>query len=233
MLSPSRDLGPTGRAHPREWRRRGGAPPTLPAGALDDRLAAMMDRRARRDRGATARRPPGVRIFLVVAALLFGVVFALVYRAASRPAADGAAAGEPARNLVDVRLLELARDPETVGRGADVFRTTCAACHGAAGEGLVGPSLVDRQWIHGDRPETILAGVHDGYPGRGMPGWEPILGRERSAEAAAYVLTLADREAPDRAPVATAPPEPAAGAQGVNRSTSSMPSSKTRPTNGQ
>jgi cytochrome c oxidase cbb3-type subunit 3 len=100
-------------------------------------------------------------------------------------------------------LLALSSDEATLAAGADVFRTTCAACHGAVGEGRVGPALTDSTWIHGSDPAAILRGVREGYVARGMPAWEPILGAERTRQAAAFVVSLA-RSAPE--PAATAAP---------------------------
>lgn len=39
-----------------------------------------------------------------------------------------------------------------IAKGDSVFHTTglCYACHGQKGEGVVGPSLTDAEWIHGD-----------------------------------------------------------------------------------
>lgn len=172
----------------------------------------MNDRLLARDSDADGSRTSVALRFLLVAAVVFGAVFTLVYRAATRAPGSPAAAASAAlasRAAAAERLSDLARDPRVVTSGAEVYRTTCAVCHGTAGRGLTGPDLTDRVWLHGERPETILAGVLDGYPGKGMPGWEPVLGLERSAHAAAYVLTLRRTGDAQRAPATASPPEPA------------------------
>jgi cytochrome c oxidase cbb3-type subunit 3 len=54
-----------------------------------------------------------------------------------------------------------------IARGDTVFHTTgnCYACHGSKGEGLVGPSLIDAEWIHSKGTvEEIAAQVAKGVP---------------------------------------------------------------------
>lgn len=97
-------------------------------------------------------------------------------------------------------IVALSKDPEAVAAGAEVFRTTCAACHGLRGEGIIGPNLTDRYWIHGARPEDVLKAVTEGFATKGMPGWGPMLGPERSIRAAAYVLTLRNTNVPGKEP---------------------------------
>jgi len=97
-------------------------------------------------------------------------------------------------------IVALSRDAAAMTAGAEVYRTTCAACHGLSGEGIIGPNLTDRYWIHGARPEDMLKAVTEGFPTKGMPAWGPILGPERSLQAAAFVLTLRGKELPGKEP---------------------------------
>lgn len=83
--------------------------------------------------------------------------------------------------------------PELAAQGRDVFATSCIGCHGANGEGGIGPSFLDGVWLHGGEPEAILTSVVDGVPAKGMPAWGSILGPEKSRQVAAYVATLAGR----------------------------------------
>jgi cytochrome c oxidase cbb3-type subunit III len=75
----------------------------------------------------------------------------------------------------------------TAGRA--VYQTNCLACHGAALEGGIGPSLRDGAWIHGGSPEEIVKTVSDGVPAKGMPAWGPILGVERVRQVTAYIMS--------------------------------------------
>ena len=60
-----------------------------------------------------------------------------------------------------------AASPAMIARGDSVFHGpgNCYACHGSKGEGLVGPSLVDAEWIHSKgTEEEIAAQVTKGIP---------------------------------------------------------------------
>ena len=87
-------------------------------------------------------------------------------------------------------LVALSKSPATVSQGKQVFESICVACHRADGGGNIGPNLTDNYWIHGGRPQSIYATVHDGVAAKGMPAWGPQLGDEMVAAAVAYVLTL-------------------------------------------
>ncbi len=60
-----------------------------------------------------------------------------------------------------------AASPALIARGDSVFHGpgNCYACHGSKAEGLVGPSLVDAEWIHSKGTEAeIAAQVIKGIP---------------------------------------------------------------------
>ena len=74
-------------------------------------------------------------------------------------------------------------------RGRAIYKANCVACHGAELHGGIGPNLVDSTWIHGDKPEEIVATITNGVPAKGMPTWGPILGNEKIGEVAAYIIS--------------------------------------------
>jgi len=76
----------------------------------------------------------------------------------------------------------------TVAAGEAIFKANCVACHGADMKGGIGPDLLDTVWIHGGTPEEILHTITVGVPDKGMLTWGPILGPEKVAEVAAYVV---------------------------------------------
>ena len=45
---------------------------------------------------------------------------------------------------------ELVTDAGRLQNGATVYITNCIACHGANGEGSIGPNMTDSYWINGD-----------------------------------------------------------------------------------
>lgn len=105
-------------------------------------------------------------------------------------------------------LLTLAADPATIAEGREIFETTCAACHGARGEGAIGPNLTDDRWLHGGAPMDVYTSIKEGIsPDRaridgsaGMPGWGPQLGERRTQAATAYLLSIRGTDVPGREP---------------------------------
>src|SRR5919112_5346061 len=94
--------------------------------------------------------------------------------------------------------------PALIARGDSVFHGpgNCYACHGSKGEGLVGPSLVDAEWIHiKGTEEEIAAQVTKGIPkeqsksGIPMPpkGGSTISDADVKA-VAAYVHSLSQKK---------------------------------------
>lgn len=155
-------------------------------------------------------RLPNWWLFILYATIVFSFVYWFVYHTADlRPTpneayrarveallAEQAAAGSAKPETV----LALAADPAALEQGAEVFVTTCAACHGQRGEGLVGPNLTDRYWIHGRGAGKLLEAIQVGFPDKGMPPWGTILGSDRTARVAAYVLSLEGTDVPGKEP---------------------------------
>ena len=50
----------------------------------------------------------------------------------------------------------------------------CASCHGPELQGLVGPNLVDKAWIHGKGP-WISSKLFVKSPDKGMPAWASMM----------------------------------------------------------
>ena len=62
------------------------------------------------------------------------------------------------------------QEAEAVERGAELYTSSCAICHGSRGEGAIGPALKGSQ-LNDDILEKIIS--------RGIPGTAmPALGRE-------------------------------------------------------
>jgi len=155
-------------------------------------------------------RLPDWWLFILFATIVFSFIYWFIYHTAKLRQQPGESYAAAIEQLVAARIaanpasaeaiLALSRDAEQMALGAEVFRTTCAACHGPEGQGIIGPNLTDRYWIHSPDPEEILRGVREGYLSKGMPAWEPIIGPERSLRAAAFVLTLKGKNLEGKAP---------------------------------
>jgi cbb3-type cytochrome c oxidase subunit III len=90
-----------------------------------------------------------------------------------------------------------------VAKGDSIFHTTgmCYACHGQKAEGVVGPSLTDAEWIHGDGSvdmiiKTVTQGIskEESKSGIVMPpkGGSTISDDDVKA-VAAYVYSLSHK----------------------------------------
>jgi cytochrome c oxidase cbb3-type subunit 3 len=148
-------------------------------------------------------RLPNWWLFTLFAAIIFGYTYYLYYhvsgegpssaqqyRAEMQEAAEKAEALARSRGAVtDDVLLALASNPEAVEKGGAVFKSTCVACHGPQGQGLIGPNLTDDYWLHGGKPTDILKTVTNGVADKGMPSWGPVLGGQTVENVVAYLLT--------------------------------------------
>ena len=100
------------------------------------------------------------------------------------------AAENPAPAFDEATLQALAEDPGQVAAGQEVFMTNCMACHGAEGQGLIGPNLTDAYWVHGGTNEDILRIINEGVLAKGMPPWQNILAEEAKGQLVAYVRSI-------------------------------------------
>ena len=92
--------------------------------------------------------------------------------------------------VIDDNLLwKMSLEPATLASGRTTFETTCAACHKPDMTGLIGPNLVDREWIHGGSPMEVVKTITEGVLAKGMPAWGPLLGKQKIAEITAYIFS--------------------------------------------
>jgi cytochrome c oxidase cbb3-type subunit III len=105
-----------------------------------------------------------------------------------------------ASTVTEEGLLALGGDHETLEEGQEVYRTSCAACHGPAGGGLIGPNLTDEYWIHGARLSDIHKTVVDGVLAKGMPPWSKMLKPEQITAVVVYVASLKGSNPPGAKP---------------------------------
>lgn len=90
--------------------------------------------------------------------------------------------------LSDNLVWQMSLDPKVLASGKATFETTCAACHKPDMTGLIGPNLVDNQWIHGGTPLDAIKTINEGVLAKGMPAWGPLLGKQKITEVAAYIF---------------------------------------------
>jgi cytochrome c oxidase cbb3-type subunit 3 len=85
-----------------------------------------------------------------------------------------------------------AHDSIRAARGADIFRQTCAACHGADGRGnaqLGAANLTDRIWLHGAGEAAIIETIRRGRTSH-MPAHAELLTPAKIHLLTTYVHSL-------------------------------------------
>ncbi len=103
-------------------------------------------------------------------------------------AANAAAAANKSGEITDELLWKMSHDEQVLSAGKATFDTTCAVCHKPDMTGLIGPNLVDKEWIHGGKPMDSIKVINEGVLAKGMPPWGPVLGKQKIAEVVAYIM---------------------------------------------
>lgn len=98
-------------------------------------------------------------------------------------------------------------DESDIAAGKEIFMKPgqlCFTCHGNNGQGIVGPNLTDKYWLHGCTPEDIAMSVINGYPEMGMMpyGSGAQISNEQVQQLISYIASLqgtrpADAKQPD------------------------------------
>jgi len=90
------------------------------------------------------------------------------------------------------QLFALVKDPEKKKLAEGVFASKCASCHGARAQGVIGPNLTDRYWLHGSKLVEIRNTIAKGVLDKGMPPWEAVLSFEELNALPAFIRSLRD-----------------------------------------
>ncbi len=101
-------------------------------------------------------------------------------------------------NLVNESTVEALLDEASIAGGAAIFKTSCAACHGFKGEGLVGPNLTDDYWIHGGDIKSVFKTVKYGVPQKGMIAWKTQMNSASMHQVSSYIMTLKGTNPPNQ-----------------------------------
>jgi cytochrome c oxidase cbb3-type subunit 3 len=87
-------------------------------------------------------------------------------------------------------LRAFLKDPARIKAGQGIFQSKCVACHGAQGQGGIGPNLTDDFWLHGGKMAEILNTITNGVLDKGMPPWGPVLSQEEIYSVLTFVKSL-------------------------------------------
>lgn len=116
--------------------------------------------------------------------------------------ANALAAARAMQETVSESALERLMADATMMQGAaGLFGQRCKQCHGDQGQGIIGPNLTDRYWIHGRGTLMDIYGtVSDGVLTKGMPAWSKQLTPAELKQIVAYVGTLRGRNVSGKPP---------------------------------
>jgi cytochrome c oxidase cbb3-type subunit III len=91
---------------------------------------------------------------------------------------------------VDENSITVLTADAALASGKKIYTEKCVVCHGASGEGNVGPNLTDNYWIHGGDIKDVFKIVKYGFPTKGMLAWQGQLTPVQMQEVASYIKSL-------------------------------------------
>lgn len=103
-------------------------------------------------------------------------------------------------NNVDENTVKKLTASTDLEAGQKVFTQNCAACHGKAGEGIVGPNLTDDYWLHGGGIKDVFKTIKYGWPEKGMRSWKDDLSPMQIAQVASYIKSIHGSNPPNAKP---------------------------------
>lgn len=100
-------------------------------------------------------------------------------------------------NKVDETNVVVMTDENDLALGKTIYDQNCLACHGAAGEGGIGPNMTDAYWIHGGDIKSLFVTIRDGVQGTNMVAWSTLLRPADIQRVGSYILTLQGTDPPN------------------------------------
>lgn len=102
-----------------------------------------------------------------------------------------------AASQVDENTATLMTAEADIAEGKKIYMEKCLVCHGAGGEGTVGPNLTDDYWIHGGGIKDVFKIVKYGFPSKGMLAWQGQLSPVQIQQVSSYVKSLKGTNPPN------------------------------------
>ncbi len=91
---------------------------------------------------------------------------------------------------IDENSVKLVTQVEELAKGKEIYLSNCAACHGQAGEGTVGPNLTDEYWLHGGNVGEVFKTIKYGVQEKGMIAWDKKLNPLQMQQVIGYIFSL-------------------------------------------
>lgn len=101
-------------------------------------------------------------------------------------------------DAIDEKTVTLLTAEADLAEGKEIYVANCLVCHGAAGEGGVGPNFTDKYWIHGGRVNDVFSTIKYGVPEKGMISWKAQLRPAAMQKVASYILSLQGTNPPNQ-----------------------------------
>lgn len=93
-------------------------------------------------------------------------------------------------------LVRFAKNPGWLEFGGSIFKANCVSCHGASGQGQVGPNLTDDAYKNVTKIEDLAQVIANGAANGAMPAWKTRLHPNEVVLVAAYAASLRGKNVP-------------------------------------
>lgn len=139
---------------------------------------------------------PPVLSYIFFATLIFSVFYVVRYHIMDGPtqydeyAKEVTTANEQNKQEGLTEITTWSDAEADIAEGKKAYATSCAACHGQAAEGTVGPNLVDKYWLYGGSFSEIMKILSDGSATGMMPGFKTQMSAKNLMQIASYVKSL-------------------------------------------
>lgn len=97
-------------------------------------------------------------------------------------------------------ILKYMNDQKWLAVGKSTFAARCVSCHGASGNGLVGPNLTDDSYKNVKGLEDVARVIANGAANGAMPAWKNQLHPNEIVLTASYVASLRGQNLPGPRP---------------------------------
>jgi cytochrome c oxidase cbb3-type subunit 3 len=152
---------------------------------------------------------PGWWYLIFFGTFLFAVWYFLYYHMStiSTPVAveyQDATAEDMKKRFADIgdlkpdaaTVVRFMNEPGWLQFGASIFKTNCVSCHGANGQGQVGPNLTDDYYKNITKIEDIPHVIANGAANGAMPAWKTRMHPNEIVLVASYVASLRGKNLP-------------------------------------